>query len=56
VVQEPIEKRNRRRLHRQEVTPLLEGPMTGHAQAAALVRGGHETKQQLGTGVVEGSK
>ena len=56
VMKQPIEERNRGRLHWQEVAPFFEWPMTGHAQAATLVRGGHETKQQLGTGVIEGSK
>src|SRR5262252_4000942 len=56
VLQEAIEERNRGRLDRQEVAPLLERPVAGHAQAAALVRGGHEPEQQRGTRVVERSE
>src|SRR5216683_5475967 len=56
VMQKAIEQRNRRRLNRQEVTPLLEWPMAGHAQAAALVGGSHEAEQQLAAGVVEWSE
>src|SRR5437870_9729875 len=55
-MQKAVEERNRGRLHWQEVAPLLEWPMAGHAEAAAFVSGGHETKEQLGTSVIERSK
>src|SRR5260221_11067129 len=55
-MQEAIEQRNRRCLDRQEVAPLLKWPVTSHSQAAAFVSGGHETKEQLATGVVEWSE
>lgn len=37
----------------QEASPLLKGPMRGDSQRAALIAGGHESKQQLGAGVIE---
>ena len=37
----------------QEAAPLVEGVMAGHAQAAALVGGGHQAKEQLPAGGVE---
>src|SRR2546422_2870281 len=55
-MQQAVEERNRGRLYWQEVAPLLEWPMAGHAQATAFVGGGHETKEQLGTRVIERSK
>ena len=40
MMQEAIEERSRGRLDRQEVTPVLEWPMTRQTQAAVFVRGG----------------
>jgi hypothetical protein len=54
VMQQAIEKRSRRGLNRQEVTPLLEWPVARQTQAAMFIRGGHETEQQLGTGLIQG--
>src|SRR5579859_196044 len=38
------------------MAPLLERPVACQSQAAMLVGGGHEPKQQLRTGVIQGSK
>src|SRR5947209_5212866 len=55
-MQQAIEERNRGRLHGQEMAPLLEWPVAGHAQAAPLIGGGHETEQQLATRVIQRSE
>nr|WP_328855046.1 hypothetical protein [Microbispora hainanensis] len=37
----------------QEAAPLIERPVRTDAERAAFVGGGHEAKQQLGTGVIQ---
>jgi len=56
MVKESIEERSRGRLDRQEMTPLLEWPMTRQTQAAVFVGGGNEAEQQLRASFVERSK
>ncbi len=37
----------------QEVAPLVEGPVTGEAQAASFIGGGNEAEEELTSGWVE---
>ena len=48
-----VEPRGGRGLDRQEATPVLERPVAGKTEAAALVGGGYETEQQLRPGLVK---
>ena len=53
VVQEPVQDADGGGVFGQEPSPLVEGPVRGHGQAAAFVGGGDEPEQQLGAGVVQ---
>ena len=56
VVQEPVQDAGRGGVFGQEPAPLIERPVRGNGQAAALVGGGDEPEQQLGAGVESGAK
>ena len=56
VVEQPVEEADGGGVLGQEAAPLVEWPVAGDAEGAALVGGGDEPEQQLGAGVVEGGE
>src|SRR5215472_15532761 len=54
VVEEAVEHGDGGGVVGQEAAPLVEGPVAGQAQAAALVGGGHEAEEELAAVGVEG--
>ena len=56
VAREPVEQADRDGVFGEEPAPRLEGPVGGDAHGAAFVGGGDEPEQQLGAGVVEGTR
>jgi hypothetical protein len=53
VVQKAVQQADGGGVLGQEPAPLLEGPVRADGQCPALVGGGDEPEQQLGSGVVE---
>jgi hypothetical protein len=56
VVEEAVDQGDRGSLVGQETAPIIEGPVAGNAEAAALVGSGDKAEEELAAGGVEGSE